>query len=472
MSAAAARPGAERARAAPRPPALARSPPRARSLACSLACSLAQVATCLLDGFPRSPDNLRLFDEQVGKPHAVLVLHAPDDVARERAARLDSSKEDAAAFGKRLESYAKRTLPMVEQLETAGLDVRRIDAHGSDAHVFARMVAALGWPLPAGMEAAPPSAAAVAPAASAPRPTPPTVSLEPADDTPLKSVTGAKYGAGGAAKHVEGTAAAGRKAVVLLGANEAALAAALAALVADQGYTEIGLKQAIEAGVASGADGAASLAADLEAGKLIAAERACGLLDAAMAGAGPYAIRATGAGAALVALLGSSVRAAPPARGRRASERAPRGGPRARAPRAARRAARAHNRAPARPTRPPRPLRARHRRRRPDWRRSRSALARPPTARPSSPPRAAQPGASSSPSARPTRPRRSPRRSRRSAARSRRTRSSSCSAGRAAGRARSARCSSSTLATPTSRRAICCATRSRPARRPASRSAR
>lgn len=107
-------------------------------------------ATVLLDGFPRSLESYELFEKAVGKPSLVLVLSATDGASR---ARLHGAL-DGEALDKRREGYAKRTEPLIAQLEAdAAVAVRRIDASGADVDAFAALCGALGWERPAGQPA-------------------------------------------------------------------------------------------------------------------------------------------------------------------------------------------------------------------------------------------------------------------------------------------------------------------------------
>lgn len=140
----------------------------------------APAATFLLDGFPRSAENAKLFEEQVGALSSAIVLSVSDAVAHARTLRLDGSL-DEEQFAKRLASHAKRTMPMVDQLEQGGLKVHRVDASGTDAEVFAALVSILGWQLPAQHELlfAPTNAEQPQPSAEPQPPAEPPAAAEP-----------------------------------------------------------------------------------------------------------------------------------------------------------------------------------------------------------------------------------------------------------------------------------------------------
>lgn len=277
-------------------------------------------ATFLIDGFPRSVDSAKLFEEQVGSPKLAILISAPEAIARERA-RTQDGTFDEESFGKRLASYAKRTLPMLEQLEASGLAVSRVDASGTDESVFVALCAQLGWAVPEGVSelfdvaaaaeeaegaeegAAAPSAVPSLTDARTSTPPVPVFSVEPAEDTPLKSITGAVR----AHKPVPDA----RKAVVFFGVKGELMEQAKAAMISAHGFSPIELKAAMVHALQAGTAEAAELKAELDAGKILPSSKVAQLLDSAMSGPGPYVIVSAGSGAAVLALLSSTVELAP-----------------------------------------------------------------------------------------------------------------------------------------------------------------
>jgi len=266
-------------------------------------------AAFLLDGFPRSADNAKLFEEQVGKPSAAIVLSVPEAIALERlkdkapAAGKDLAAEEAAN-AKRMAAYAKRTVPMVAALEKGGLPVHHVNAAADDALVLKAMAVALGW---AEGPAPPETVVEGAGAAGGDEDSKlvPSFSFHPAENTKLASVTGAKAGGRPAPDT--------RKAIVVLGDKTEVMAAACAKLRADHGYTEVALSAVLEAEIAAGSPEGVALKADVDAGKLIDPARAGQLLDAYMKEEGPYVIKGTGAAMGVLNLLSRTRGLAPQA---------------------------------------------------------------------------------------------------------------------------------------------------------------
>jgi len=100
----------------------------------------------LVDGFPRSLDNLQLFEEQLGACATALYFSAePETMAGrcEAAAKAKAEKGeaiDAEAIQRRIRTFRNQTLPVVEALESRGL-VSTVDASASQEAVFEALCA-------------------------------------------------------------------------------------------------------------------------------------------------------------------------------------------------------------------------------------------------------------------------------------------------------------------------------------------
>jgi adenylate kinase len=104
----------------------------------------------LLDGYPRTVDQLRELDEFLAGHGAALdvvieLVAEPEetiDRLRRRATQQGRSDDDDAVVRHRLEVYREQTEPLVDVYDSRGLLVK-IDGHGSVDDVTARITAAL-----------------------------------------------------------------------------------------------------------------------------------------------------------------------------------------------------------------------------------------------------------------------------------------------------------------------------------------
>ena len=105
----------------------------------------------LLDGYPRTTDQVRELDEFL-EGHgdaldAVIELVADPDVVidrlRKRAVEQNRSDDDEAVVRHRLEVYSEQTAPLVDVYDSRGMLVK-IDAIGAIDEITQRIVLALG----------------------------------------------------------------------------------------------------------------------------------------------------------------------------------------------------------------------------------------------------------------------------------------------------------------------------------------
>jgi adenylate kinase len=104
----------------------------------------------LLDGYPRTVDQLRELDEFLAGHGAALdvvleLIAEPEetiDRLRRRATQQGRSDDDDVVVRHRLEVYREQTEPLVDVYDSRGLLVK-IDGHGSVDDVTARITAAL-----------------------------------------------------------------------------------------------------------------------------------------------------------------------------------------------------------------------------------------------------------------------------------------------------------------------------------------
>lgn len=267
-------------------------------------------ATFLLDGFPRSTENARLLEGELGAPTAVLVLSAPDDVARARALRADGAAlDDEGALDKRLASYRKRTAPMVEALQRGSAPVHRVDASGAESHVSAAVVHALGWALPAGLALplAPGDAAAEAAAA--------TVGEPAATAVESAAVADAAIPPAAAPEDAAAQSDPRRRIVLVLGAPGSGKRTQCALLAERCGYAHLSPSRLLAEAAESGSAEGARIGAQMRLGKILPAQVSIDLLRSAMGSrAGPYVVdgfpRSLDSARVLEAQVGARARAA------------------------------------------------------------------------------------------------------------------------------------------------------------------
>jgi len=93
----------------------------------------------LIDGFPRSADNLAAFEEQIGKVRFAIHLHMDEATLMERIGAADGgSNQDIEAAQRKVRTHTSQTLPTVSCLQERGL-LRRIDAAASEDAILAAL---------------------------------------------------------------------------------------------------------------------------------------------------------------------------------------------------------------------------------------------------------------------------------------------------------------------------------------------
>jgi adenylate kinase len=105
----------------------------------------------LLDGYPRTADQVTELDRLLGAASAtldaVLLLSAPDEVLEERllhrAAEQGRSDDTPAVIRHRVALYHRETEPLIALYDAAGLVVR-VDGTGTPDEVHARLLDAIG----------------------------------------------------------------------------------------------------------------------------------------------------------------------------------------------------------------------------------------------------------------------------------------------------------------------------------------
>mmetsp|Transcript_29381 Transcript_29381/g.90039 ORF Transcript_29381/g.90039 Transcript_29381/m.90039 type:complete len:243 (+) Transcript_29381:217-945(+) len=99
----------------------------------------------LIDGFPRSLDNLKAFERELPPCVFMLFLDVSEEVMLERLLiRGESSgrsDDNEQTIRKRFRTYLEESMPVVHELERRGL-VRRISAEASPDEVFEQVCAA------------------------------------------------------------------------------------------------------------------------------------------------------------------------------------------------------------------------------------------------------------------------------------------------------------------------------------------
>ena len=87
----------------------------------------------LIEGFPRSIDNLATFEEQCGPCAALLFIDVPEEKMQERClARsqgLGRTDDTAETVARRVRTFKNQSLPVVDELSTRGL-LKKVDGSG------------------------------------------------------------------------------------------------------------------------------------------------------------------------------------------------------------------------------------------------------------------------------------------------------------------------------------------------------
>ena len=95
----------------------------------------------LIDGFPRSMDNLQAYEAQAPKCKAVLFFEASEEAMTERLLERGKTSgrtdDNADTIKRRFATFQNQSLPVVEHLEAEQKCVHRIDALQSVDDVFA-----------------------------------------------------------------------------------------------------------------------------------------------------------------------------------------------------------------------------------------------------------------------------------------------------------------------------------------------
>lgn len=103
--------------------------------------------TLLIDGFPRSLDNVREFEDRVGLPMGMLYVRCSHAEMMSRVmlrAETSGRPDDTAeVLERRLKTFEEETVPVIELFRERGL-LLEIDGHGDEDEVFERAHAALG----------------------------------------------------------------------------------------------------------------------------------------------------------------------------------------------------------------------------------------------------------------------------------------------------------------------------------------
>jgi UMP-CMP kinase family protein len=96
----------------------------------------------LIDGFPRSLENLEAFEADVGKFAFMLFLQVSEEEMEKRLLRRGEtsgrSDDNRETIVKRFRAFHEMSMPVIDQLEARGL-LRRVDAGEAQAVVFSRV---------------------------------------------------------------------------------------------------------------------------------------------------------------------------------------------------------------------------------------------------------------------------------------------------------------------------------------------
>jgi len=96
----------------------------------------------VLDGFPRSLEQVKMFEREIGRPSCVVYLEASEEEMKKRvlerskaAARNDDSE---LAFSNMLTNFKKSEIPIIDHFSAMGL-VRRVSSIGSIREVYSKV---------------------------------------------------------------------------------------------------------------------------------------------------------------------------------------------------------------------------------------------------------------------------------------------------------------------------------------------
>ncbi len=99
----------------------------------------------VIDGFPRSQDNLEAFEAQCGACATAVYLSAPDSTLAERCTARGQttgrSDDNPDTIARRIRTFAEQSLPVVRRLTERGL-VSEVDASGDLDATFSAVCAA------------------------------------------------------------------------------------------------------------------------------------------------------------------------------------------------------------------------------------------------------------------------------------------------------------------------------------------
>jgi len=88
----------------------------------------------LIDGFPFDVTQAKAFEADIVSPVAVLFFEASNDVLKERLSKRANFDDTTEAVEKRIESFNKETLPVVEAYKAK---VKTVNAERSKEEIFA-----------------------------------------------------------------------------------------------------------------------------------------------------------------------------------------------------------------------------------------------------------------------------------------------------------------------------------------------
>lgn len=93
----------------------------------------------IVDGYPRSLDQLKLFDPKFDK---VVYLDIPEEEVMARLQKRSRSDDTKEAIKKRMENFQKYTLPIIDYYQSLGI-LRKVDGLGSEDDIKKRILDSL-----------------------------------------------------------------------------------------------------------------------------------------------------------------------------------------------------------------------------------------------------------------------------------------------------------------------------------------
>ena len=79
---------------------------------------------CLIDGYPRNLENVRMWDEEMGiEPSGLIFLDCPENICMQRLLKRKRCDDTVECIKKRFLSFKRETLPVIEHYEIRNIAI-------------------------------------------------------------------------------------------------------------------------------------------------------------------------------------------------------------------------------------------------------------------------------------------------------------------------------------------------------------